>query len=287
MLARIKRSLSRPDIRRAPLKGLLKRAWWKLRWIVSKRDWCLTLPGGMKLYTPQTGPSALIYYQGCSDVDVEQTLAQVLKPGQVMFDVGAHVGEFSMSGVRYVGPNGAVHAFEPQPVLAAVITKNANLNGLDNLYVTAACVSDQDGSVELKLGSDPALASIVWNDRLPTAQQLLHVPALRLDTYWDQRGQPQVALIKIDVEGAELLVLRGAEEMLSLPAGLAPAVLLECSRHYEGYGYTVRDIMIWLNDHGYNIFQSAGETGWQPVPLNDVTGAKTRNLLALKIAPQP
>jgi FkbM family methyltransferase len=284
MLVRIKRSLSRPDIQKAPLNALLKRLWWKIRWLLSHRDWQFTLPSGMTLTTPRTGASALTYYLGSSQPEIERAIAWLLKPGHVMFDVGAHVGEFTLSASYYVGSQGAVYAFEPHPVLAGVIRKNIRLNNLSNAHVIETCISDADGSVKLQLGADLAVASMTpaaANNRLPDGQ-VLTVPAQRLDTFWDQLGRPEVALIKIDVEGAELLALRGAEEILSLPAGQAPAVLFECSRHYQCYGYDAGDVLTWLADHGYQVFQPAQAGGWQPFSLNDSTNVKTQNLLARK-----
>ena len=125
----------------------------------------------------------------------------ILKPGMVVFDVGAHHGFYSLCFSRWVGPAGRVVAFEPFPQNADLITFNAQLNDASNIEIESVAVSDARGST----GASQSEARIgVGNDDLS-------VPTCALDEFLDRKPD----FLKIDCEGAERSVLRGAKRILA------------------------------------------------------------------------
>jgi FkbM family methyltransferase len=154
------------------------------------------------------------YWLGSYEWPVQSRLAGLLGPGDVLYDVGAHAGFFSLIAARAVGPGGAVYAFEPLADHRAVIEEQLALNGFGNCTIVPAAVAAERGpallalregaSAEARLTSDPTGAA--GGARLP-------VEAVTLDDFVAAGHRPP-DVIKIDVEGEGHGVLRGCREVL-------------------------------------------------------------------------
>jgi len=140
---------------------------------------------------------------GTYEADKQRLFAEHVKPGMVVYDIGANVGFYTLLASRLIGPTGHVYSFEPLPRNVGYLECHIALNGLGNVSVTSAAVSDYDGRARFK-ESHPAMGGLSEDGEL-------EVVTVRLDSL-DLR-QPDV--LKIDVEGAEAEVLRGALETLS------------------------------------------------------------------------
>jgi FkbM family methyltransferase len=263
MAGLIKRLRDRPDFRANPLRALWRRLWWRIRWRASRRPWILPWHDGLRLTLNRGGSAALIYYQGFSEPDTAALVRAYLKPGMVFVDVGAHIGEYALLAARRVGRKGEVHAFEPNPLVFAVLAENVRLNGLDQIVVRPWAVSSAEGDVDLELDPEPALSALA--SRVASTDRARHVervPAVTLDGYLAGR---RADLIKIDVEGAELLVVRGGQSLLARPEAEAPVLIFECALHnYARFGYSPLDLFRLLNDHGYEIWRFDRSCGLLP-----------------------
>lgn len=146
-------------------------------------------------------------------------------PGSCAFDVGANVGLFAVDLSRIVGPTGRVFAIEPLSATAELLRANVKSNGCLNVEVVVAAAGAVAGQVELKLARDPAQHSTAT--QLPMGQIAVgsvKVPCVTLDDLWEGAGRPLVSFVKIDVEGAEEDVLRGAQAMI---AACQPPLIVE------------------------------------------------------------
>ena len=140
-------------------------------------------------------------------------LKELLSPGMIFMDIGAHVGYFSLLAAREVGSTGKVFSFEPDPSNYCLLVGNAKLNGYEELAAFNIAMSRQAGETTLFLsGLDNGRHSTYKQD-LP---QRGHIPvqATTVDTFLEQQGWPAVDLVKIDVEGAERDVLNGMRRFL-------------------------------------------------------------------------
>lgn len=255
ILRRISTLLSRPDFRRNPLRAIYRRLFWRLRWKYTQSPWVLHLHRSDYLITPKSGAGALIYYQGCSEPATTQFLCHFLKEGMVFVDVGAHIGEYVILASRRVGMAGEVHAFEPQPQLAELLARSLELNGIANCVLNRAAALNIDGTVELEIPNElsRAVVRVGPERRRAVGASKLVVPSIRLDTYRAQRiSNRRVDLIKIDVEGAELLVLQGAYEVLQQ----GPVIVLEYAEHnMRSFGYDGATLLAFLQRLGYHAFE--------------------------------
>jgi FkbM family methyltransferase len=181
------------------------------------------------------------YERGCVRVLREQ-----LSEGSVCVDVGANLGYLSILMAQLVGKGGRTIAFEPMPDTFEVLRENIKVNRLENVVLVAAAVSDETGSAALLTMASEGVAKTasMVGYRLEGPAQKTVVRSLRLDDYF--AGSARLPdLIKIDVEGAELMVLKGARETITRGG---PALIVEI----HGWGSRgSQEVLDLLSELGY------------------------------------
>jgi FkbM family methyltransferase len=179
--------------------------------------------------------------QGC-EFDI---IRRHLRPGDIACDIGANKGSFVYWLSRWVG-QGRLVAFEPQPQFAARLKAVCAAIKLDNVRVEAKAVFSRSGAMELFVpaGHSPG-ASLTHKAVEAESFATLSVPVVALDDYFDEGDR--VALLKIDVEGAELGVFRGAERILRQHA---PLLVFECENRHLAPG-NVGEVFSFLQGLGY------------------------------------
>lgn len=156
--------------------------------------------------------------------EMHAALAQTLEPGDCVLDVGAHVGLFTLAAALRVGPTGRVICFEASPATVATLRRHVAMNGFgDRVAVVSAAAADVEGELTFFVGGETMSASLTrasveelrpGHEDAPTFEiREIRVPAVTLDGYC-ARERVEPTHVKIDVEGAELRVLRGAEGIL-------------------------------------------------------------------------
>lgn len=142
-----------------------------------------------------------------------EAFRQVLRPGDVAFDIGANVGAYTVLFAQWVGVAGQVHAFEPAPDAFRGLRRHLELNHLGEIVVVhRVAVSDQIGEASfVGTGSDGTNHLL---SRSESEVRVIRVPTTTVDAVCAESGAcPR--LLKIDVEGAELAVLRGARHTIA------------------------------------------------------------------------
>jgi FkbM family methyltransferase len=182
-------------------------------------------------------------------------VARFLRPGMTFLDVGANGGLFSLVAARAVGAAGRVHAFEPAKAEFELLQHNLALNGFTHVIANEVAVSDKIGLSRFAICQDGAYNSFGRNSLAD--QKIVEWQAVRtmtLDAYLAAQNLGPVHLLKIDTEGAELLVLRGGAQLLR--ASDAPVVLCEFSDlTTAGLGYSTADLWAFFTDLGFQLFQ--------------------------------
>lgn len=164
-----------------------------------------------------------------------------LKENDVVLDIGAHIGSFTLKAARLVGNRGAVYAFEPHPGSFGILKKNIELNGYDNVYSINTALSDSEGMALLSVSEGSIAHSIVFR-RSPES---LNISTRTIDSVVEELNI-DVSAIKIDAEGAELKVLAGGVTTLQTRPRVAvaayhtPVQVLEISGFLEDLGYSTR-----------------------------------------------
>jgi len=166
-----------------------------------------------------------------------------LRPGDTVIDVGANIGVLSLLASRLVGPSGRVLAIEAHPRTYAALLNNLKRNPATNVSQVNIAVGPEPGTVRFSDRQDDD-----WN-KVEHDSGTLEVEVKPLDDVC--AGYNHIDVLKIDVEGFELQVLKGATEVLER----TDCVLLECwSEHTKGFGYTPNDLITLMQRasfHGY------------------------------------
>lgn len=180
-------------------------------------------------------PSYAIYYHemtaGTYESGTVRVLEDLIKPGMVVVDVGAHIGFFTLLAAKKVGPAGKVYAFEPNPLSYALLVDNIALNGYQNAVAVQKALSNRTGSAALFLNQRDSMVSSLYQTK-PVTLSKVRVQTVTLDAFLDEKGWPPVHVVKMDVEGSELDVLQGMGGVLAKNLALtlivefAPALLL-------------------------------------------------------------
>jgi FkbM family methyltransferase len=161
------------------------------------------------------GRSNAGFLLGTSEPGVQAALAMFVRPGQTFYDVGANVGFHTVIAARLVGPAGRVVAFEPLPTNAQQIEHNVRLNGFGHVAVRAEALGRSDGEEIFLVSSEATWGKLASTGR-DVAKKVgeVRVSVRCLDSLAAQEGLPPPAVMKIDVEGAEVEVLIGATAVL-------------------------------------------------------------------------
>jgi FkbM family methyltransferase len=179
----------------------------------------------------------------------------ILRKGDVVIDAGANVGYFTMLFSDLVGASGWVHAFEPVPATFSLLSKNLQrFPHYTNVSLNCAALGDGDRKTKIFLpNGDHGQAALVyhrdgsWRNAKVAP---IDIEMTRLDRY--AQGLDKIDLLKCDVEGAELLVLRGAESILRR---FRPKVFLEVNERWTGsFGWSPKDVIDFLRSVGYKHF---------------------------------
>jgi FkbM family methyltransferase len=200
---------------------------------------------GLRLViNPQTEK---FFWAGDHEVAVQQELADTLRPGMSFWDVGAHAGFFTIIAGRQVGEGGRVHAFEPMSDTRARLQSSVAQSGLTNTTVHDCAISSQGEPVTIYEHQHSAVASLVRGDDAVAGWD---VHSSTLDEMAAEVGNPDV--IKIDVEGVEVDILRGGRELLSRRTSRMivefsnETVLQEARRLLPFHGFRQLDERHWV-----------------------------------------
>jgi FkbM family methyltransferase len=152
---------------------------------------------------------------GSYEPEVSTVLREILRPGGTFVDVGANLGWFSLLGASLVGPSGRVIAIEPNPLNVALLQDSAKDNGFRNIEAATVAVAAQPGAVALDTDGSNGRMILVDGPPVQPIEASFVVAARPLDDVLAGSGVTRVDAMKIDVEGAEPLVLRGAGKTIT------------------------------------------------------------------------
>ena len=176
------------------------------------------------------------YWLGSYEIHKRRAFEQEVKPAQVVYDIGANVGFYSILAAHLAGAKGMVYAVEPLRRNVEFVRRHAEINQMKNIEVFEAAVSDQSGEAFFDLG-----VSIATGHLSETGS--VKVPMIRLDDLVLTGDILPADIIKMDVEGAEHAALVGAEQLI---ATHRPIIFLDT------HGRDVHDLTIkLLSNYGY------------------------------------
>jgi FkbM family methyltransferase len=195
---------------------------------------------GLRFNPGQTNAGYLL---GTSEPDLQEAFSQFVPHAGVVYDIGANVGFFAILAGRLVGPSGQVVCFEPLPSNVKSLRHNIEINEFETFSVQQVALDDCDGVATLATSINQALGRFETLGRPDAAGDTIEVSVKRLDTVVEELKLRPPSLIKIDVEGAEVRVLKGSTNVIE---AAAPVLLIELHGTNEG-------VADFLEKHNYEI----------------------------------
>lgn len=196
-------------------------------------------PDGLVLATmPNNFSSFAMAVAGARDPLIWAFIRRRLGPGAVFVDAGANVGSYTLPAARLVGPAGRVVAFEAHPVTFGFLARNVAANGLANVTALNLDLGEAPGRIAMAFSpANPGETHVATAAETRTTE----VEMVPLDAALEGQGVGAVDYLKIDVEGFELPVLRGAARTIAASPGIVIQTELQ-PRHAGRYGHRIEDI---------------------------------------------
>jgi FkbM family methyltransferase len=215
-----------------------------------RRDvWVQVQPGlSQGMWMQLRLPSEGVYWRGTHEPEVQNAISVAMRPGTVLYDVGAHLGSIALGSARVVGELGRVVAFDGDPENVLRLRENASRNGLeDRLQVVHAAVwscTQRDGITFRRGRTVRSQGGVEVDGIRPVAGsgEVIHVLTVTLDEFV-AAGGPVPHLVKIDVEGGENQVLRGGAKLF---ASERPLIIAEI--HHQ---QAAEQVSGWLEEYSY------------------------------------
>ena len=212
----------------------------------------------------------------------QKFLLRLLIPGMRVIDVGANQGFYTLLAARRVGPTGKVFALEPASTEFEKLQKNVAENGYTNIVSLQTAVGASEGETEFFLcldGRGTFSSRRPAHDLQKVRQVAVRVPITTLDALCARHGIVACDLIKIDVEGGEREVLRGASHVLS---SLRPAIMCELADiRTKAWNYPAREIYQFLENRGYDWWRAAADGRLTMTPCQERYDPDWQDLIAI------
>ena len=187
-------------------------------------------------------------------------LNKFLKKGDVFFDIGANIGLFSLNASKVVEKEGKVYSFEPAPTTFLRLKENIEINQYKNVVIENVGLSEKKDKLKFNVSVSGYDA---WNSftKLNDVGEFnsIEVPVISLDSYIQENKISRIDLIKIDVEGWELFVLKGVTNLLK--SDNAPVLMIEFTEtNTFAAGYYCGELFDYVKSFGYEWYSYNVET---------------------------
>jgi FkbM family methyltransferase len=224
--------------------------------------------GNLRLLKVHVREHGYRYYCRLEDFNPgrEEDIQKLFRPneGDIVVDVGAHIGKYTIIASKMVGSQGKVIAIEAHPANYDLLKQNIELNKLNNVIALNYAVHSKETMVKLyESGQEKGFTiynTIMIDRTTPNNQKYIEIKAKTLDSLLLKNGINQVNWIKIDVEGAEYEVLRGATDLLS--SGKDTSLLIEIHNLGANHRNLYEPIIELLKLNNYKVlFEKTYELG--------------------------
>jgi FkbM family methyltransferase len=206
------------------------------------------------------------YWLGTYEPELQDAVREWIQPGAVIYDVGANIGYVSLLLAKAAGETAKVYAFEALPENAERWCKNMALNQLEaHLSLFAGAVTQETGPVRFLVNASGGMGKAAGSaGRQDKYMSEVNVPGISLDDFVYEQGNPSPQVVKMDIEGGEVLALPGMKRVL---AQARPLLLLELHgpesnrlawETLKSAGYR----LFWMR-HGYPEIPSFEAMGWK------------------------
>ena len=217
-----------------------------------------------------------IYCYNYYEIEDVRAFRWLIKPGAIVFDVGANIGQYALLASKLVGRSGQVFAFEPSPDVLPKLKRHLLMNYADNVELTARAVAGKNGTasfypsdLESNQGVGSLLPAEAYRSEL-RSKHAVEVEVITLDSFCEQLGIESIDLLKIDVEGLDLEVLKGAERILARSPNVVVMSEVEPLNLVQ-QGLSYDDFIDYMHRRGFAPYYAAESGRLYALPEGDTS----------------
>jgi FkbM family methyltransferase len=262
----------------------------KINWIMKlnnhlrsklKPEFIIT-KNGNKLFLDNNDSLHLSIYNNWERENFEaETMKKIIKKGDIVLDLGAHIGYYTLILAELVGAEGKVYAFEPDPMNFSLLEKNITVNNFKNVILIQKAVSDKVGKVKFYLNKEHSASNSLYKDK--SHNNFVEVETVKLDDYFKDFNK-EINFMKIDVEGAEGSVIIGAKNLLRRSPNLVLITEI-CPPALENSEFGQKNYLELLKKNNFKLYYLNEEKETSvPMTVEEVIKINpyTKNLLCIK-----
>lgn len=238
---------------------------------------CKTLPDRMPAETKdgrkfsvhlKTGMQATVYFLGEYETALTEIVTSVLRDGDVCLDVGANFGWYTTIFQRYCGPGGEVHAFEPVPPTFRELEENYSLmDSPENVFINNLALGEKPDELTINLFEGLSSGHASMSDQGRSDSISFKCKVVTLDSYLEDKSVRDVNFVKVDIEGAEMMFLKGAERLFA--QNTPPIWLMEMAlQQTSNFGYKPNDIIEFMRQRADYDFYKVDEPNTRLVKIH-------------------
>jgi FkbM family methyltransferase len=209
------------------------------------------LGNGMKMrvvWNDTGGCGHEIWRSGWYEPRTVEVIGDLLQPGMTFFDIGANMGQYTLLAA---GKNCKVHSFEPAPAMFEFLNENVQ-PVKERVRINKIALSNTEEPVTLFMAKPHNVGATSFTDQYGASGETFEVPCTTIDNYMEKNGIARIDVMKMDVEGAESAVLKGAAKLLSGPN--PPVIVLEYEESAQRrFGSSCAEMTSLLTAHGYRL----------------------------------
>lgn len=240
-------TLNHPFNQDHKFKTIFRLVYWKLNQLFFHLPAIVEIEKGIKVICyPESSYGSMVVYNKWPEYEVIKTIVDNLEGKDTYIDVGANFGDTTLVAAAHT--KGKIYAFEPSPAAYPQLLENIRLNDLTKQVIPLQkALADKEGKLSFTDELRSEVSHLTTQNREGTHQ----VETITLDDFAKQHQLKEIKLVKIDVEGAEHLVLMGAKNLLKKHQ--IKNLILELNPDSQAYGYLSSETVKLLNSYGYHL----------------------------------
>jgi FkbM family methyltransferase len=225
---------------------------------------------GRRLYADLSswGMYETLYFIGEYERAVTHFITEVVRSNDVCLDIGANFGWYTTLLQRLCAPGGSVHAFEPVPNIFARLERNVALAGNPpNIHINNVALGDAPGSVTMHQFAGLTIGHSSLSTMGRSDYTTVEVPMMTLDSYLEEHHLEQVNFVKMDIEGAELMMFKGAGKLFRQV--VPPIWMIEMALGTtRGFNYLPNDLILYMKEQADYEFYAVDEVSLSLIPVD-------------------
>jgi FkbM family methyltransferase len=251
ILKGLQRVFTHPLNQSEPIQTLARVVWWKINQLFFRYPALVEFMGKTRMVCyPNNSFGGLVVYTKLPEYEESIFTSRYLRKEDVFIDVGANIGYFSL--IAAGEQVSKVYAFEPTPQTLSLLHENIQLNSFEScIEVVPKAVGNQNKPVSFTLTTETEVNHLTLKGE--TSSQSITVPCTTLDSFVKQKNLSHIAMIKVDVEGAEMLVFQGLKNMLKNKQ--VEVILFEVNKQSEQFGFSYLDYFDFFEKYEYSLFE--------------------------------